>query len=194
MHKSTQCRSDVASSIGMSPSPPSSRPQYTWKVSSDPIHPPAGVYRVPFEAGQARGDAVAVTHVLVVCEADVYWVRVPGCDSELAGLVTGLVCPVDVYWVRVLDCDSELAGLVTGLVCLVDVYWVKEPGCDSELAGLDAGLVCPVDVDVDVEKDAGCDAEVGELETELDSWADVAVVSAVPLGLTVTLEEEDENV
>jgi hypothetical protein len=169
MHKSTQCRSDVASSIGMSPSPPSSRPQYTWKVSSDPIHPPAGVYRVPFEAGQARGDAVAVTHVLVVCEADV-------------------------YWVRVLDCDSELAGLVTGLVCLVDVYWVKEPGCDSELAGLDAGLVCPVDVDVDVEKDAGCDAEVGELETELDSWADVAVVSAVPLGLTVTLEEEDENV
>lgn len=56
----------------MSPPPPSSRPHQTWKVSSDPTQPPTGVKRVPFEAGQASGDAVAVTHALVVCEADVY--------------------------------------------------------------------------------------------------------------------------
>lgn len=45
-------------------------------------------------------------------------------------------------------------------------------------------------------REPGCDTEVAELETGLDSWADMAVtvVSAVPLGLIVTLEEDAENV
>jgi hypothetical protein len=53
--------------------------------------------------------------------------------------------------------------------------------CDSELAELERGLVCPVDAE--------------ELKRGPDSWTDVTVpvVSAVPLGMIVTLEEEEED-
>jgi hypothetical protein len=77
------------------------------------------------KAGQARGDAVAVTHALVVCEADIYWVREPDCDSELAEPETGLVCPVDVDVEREPDCDAEVGELETELDSWADVAVVS---------------------------------------------------------------------
>jgi hypothetical protein len=42
--------------------------QKTTNVSLEPIHPPAGVYRVPLAWGHVKLDGVAVTHELVVIE------------------------------------------------------------------------------------------------------------------------------
>jgi hypothetical protein len=105
-----------------------------------------------------------------------------GCDTEVAGLERGLVCPVDADVESDEGCDAGVAELDTGLACPVDVDKETDEGCDAEVTELGTGLVCPVDAD--------------ELKTGLDSCADVAVpdVSAVPLGMIVTLEEEEENV
>jgi hypothetical protein len=85
-------------------------------------------------------------------------------------------------------CDAELAELKLGLVCPFVEDEGSDAGCDAEVAGLDTGLACLVGRDV--ESDSGCDAEDAELTIDVT----VPVVSIVPLGMIVTLEDEDENV
>lgn len=50
-------------------------------------------------------------------------------------------------------------------------------------------------VDADTESDVGCEAEIGRTEAELDFWLVVTVVAVfvVPLGMLVTLEEEEDD-
>ena len=50
-----------------------------------------------------------------------YVVREPGCDTEVAGVETGLVAPEDVYWMKDRTCDTEAAELEGKLVSRADM-------------------------------------------------------------------------
>lgn len=133
----------------------SSRSQKTTKVSTEPMQAPAGVYSVPFEAGQAISAGVAVTQTLVVVEGAESVVVVPvggsvrvyagGLSSEVyaggfsevyaGGFSSDVDSPCDVD--ERLELATKLDWVVEGIELIDELWLLLITGVEDTTAGED---------------------------------------------------------